>query len=97
VRKRVLLWMMLLVALAGVVSCSVLQQTMPSLGIGCLHAKYEKIQIGMRKEDVEAILGPPSSIWSGGFCGGWPGSDGTAYIHFHDGRVDHKQWQPREN
>jgi hypothetical protein len=59
-------------------------------GHGHFWTKYQKIQRGMPKQQVEEILGPPDDEETFG-----GGTSGTLFCHWHEGRESmslHFQW-----
>jgi hypothetical protein len=67
-----------LLLLAGV--CIALVAVDSGRRYGPLWVKYQKLQLGMTKEQVEEILGPPQS--EEGFGGGF---SGTLFCDWHEG------------
>lgn len=94
-RKRILLavGLLVVVAVAGVVA---VQWVMPAAG-GKSWGDFQRIAVGMRRPDVEAILGAFSGVEFGPGQPTYVWSDDEAriYVSFDgDSRVVKKTWDP---
>jgi hypothetical protein len=92
-----------LIALGLVVICGCAALGIPALAPpppGVTKENFDRVQIGMKKKDVEAIFGGEGTVselhgtqfrrWS---TLEWTGKDQSkAFLEFHDDRVSDKSW-----
>jgi hypothetical protein len=104
-KKRLIIVVGLTVAVASAGLVVALMLPGPNDRVGITKANFDRIEVGTTPLDVERLFGEPCDKGPqpelpGRWCGHWQiwkSPDAEVFVHWADGRVISKYWDPRDS